>query len=467
VVTVVTTPFPPDDGSLGYERGTAVSKDWQQAVTQGAIEVANGVVARLPQLSGVREDATNRVERLKDFGALFAERAFRRPLEPQVRALYVDRHFTPGQDPQTGIKRVVLAVLTSPRFLYPELGGPVDEHTVAARLALGLWDSLPDQTLREASRRGDLRQANGVQRQAERMLGDPRAKAKLREFFHHWLAMDRGEDLAKDTNAFPGFDAAVVADLRVSLEQFVERTVWSEASDYRSLLLADYLMLNARLAAFYDAPGPKSDQFEPVTLPGSQRAGVFTHPYLMASLSYFRSTSPIHRGVFLTRNILGRFLRPPPMAISFMDDRFDPSLTMREKVTELTKSETCMACHVTINPLGFSLEHYDAVGRWRTEDNRKPVDATADYITTGGETIRITNVRDLAKHAAESEDARIGFVRQLVHHVAKQAPAGYGAQTLEQLDHAFKQSNYNIRRLYADIAVLAAQYQVRKNEVAQ
>jgi hypothetical protein len=140
---------------------------------------------------------------------------------------------------------------------------------------------------------------------------------------------------------------------------------------------------------------------------------------------------------------------------------------MREKVTELTKSETCMACHVTINPLGFSLEHYDAVGRWRTEDNRKPVDATADYITTGGETIRITNVRDLAKHAAESEDARIGFVRQLVHHVAKQAPAGYGAQTLEQLDHAFKQSNYNIRRLYADIAVLAAQYQVRKNEVAQ
>ena len=188
-------------------------------------------------------------------------------------------------------------------------------------------------------------------------------------------------------------------------------------------------MLNSRLAAFYGVQGPSGDQFEFVPLPDSQRAGVFTHPYLMASLSYYRSTSPIHRGVFLTRNILGRFLNPPPMAISFMDDRFDPTLTMREKVTELTKSETCMGCHVTINPLGFSLEHYDAVGRWRTEDNRKPVNAVSDYLTSGGQTIRLKNVRDLAQHAAESEDARLGFVRQLFHHVTKQAPAAYGNHT--------------------------------------
>ena len=97
-------------------------------------------------------------------------------------------------------------------------------------------------------------------------------------------------------------------------------------------------------------------------------------PFLMSALAYHKNTSPIHRGVFITRNIVGRALKPPPAAIEFMDDRFDPSLTMREKVTELTRPAACMGCHSTINPLGFSLEHYDAVGRWRTVDEGVTID---------------------------------------------------------------------------------------------
>src|SRR5262249_22436672 len=158
---------------------------------------------------------------------------------------------------------------------------------------------------------------------------------------------------------------------------------------------------------------------------------------LLSAFSYHRSSSPIHRGVFITRNVLGRFLKPPPMAIEFMDDRFDPSLTMREKVTELTRKETCMACHATINPLGFSLENYDAVGRYRTTDNNKPVNPESEYVTTDGERLKLHGARDLARHAATNEEARRGFVRQIFQYIIKQSPAAFGPDTMNGLEADF------------------------------
>ena len=484
---VIETSFPPDDGSFGYERGTAVSKGWHDATTRAAVEAANHVVSRLGLLSGSpepeddrrrrrgrdrdreeeeEESPEERVERLKAFCARFAERAFRRPLTEALRAEYVDRHFVEELPPEIAVKRVVLLVLKSPRFLYPDLGDKADSHAVASRLALALWDSLPDEDLLEAAARQELSTPAQVRAQAERMMGDPRAKAKLKGFFDYWLAMEEAEDLAKDREAYPDFDDAVIADLRLSLEEFVERTVWSERSDYRELLLADYLFLNERLAEFYGAKAEESEQaekeehegneFVKVGFDPSQRAGIFTHPFLLSAFSYHKSSSPIHRGVFLTRNVLGRFLKPPPMAIEFMDDKFDDTLTMREKVTELTKSKTCMACHATINPLGFSLEHYDAVGRFRTSENDKPINAESDYVTAEGEVLRLRGPRDLAGHAAESADARLGFIRQMFHHAVKQPPAAYGPDTLHQLDARFTESGHHMRRLLVEIAVTAA-----------
>jgi hypothetical protein len=232
--------------------------------------------------------------------------------------------------------------------------------------------------------------------------------------------------------------------------------VWGETSDYRQLLLADYLMLNPRLAKYYGVAGPEKDEFQPVKFDPAQRAGIFTHPLILTAFSYHKSTSPIHRGVFLTRNVLGRFLKPPPMAIEFMDDRFDPSLTMREKVTELTGKTACMGCHATINPLGFSLEHYDATGRWRTTDNNKPVDPVSNYITTDGETIKLRGPRDLAEHAASNRAARKGFVRQIFQFLVKQSPTVYGAETLDRLEDFFSKNNCHVRKLVAEIAVTAA-----------
>ena len=462
---VLGTAFPADDGSQGYERGTSVSREWWTSVTRAGAEAAERVAGRFHRLAGIPPGQTNRVEverRVREFCAELAARAFRRPLDDDSRRRYVDAWFQPGIALEDSVQRSVLATLTSPRFLYPEAAAGSDAHGTAARLALVLWDSLPDAPLRQTADADGLETPEAVRAEARRLLGDPRARAKLRGFFDHWLDAGEADEIAKDPKAYPGFDAELVQDLRTSLNRFVDSVVWDGSSDYRQLLLSDELHLNGGLRRYYGVGGSVTnvpdDVFVPVRFDPQQRAGVLTHPFLLSVHSYYRSSSPIHRGVFLTRKVLGRFLKPPPMAIEFMDDRFDPSLTMREKVTQLTDKPQCIGCHQTINPLGFSLEQFDAAGRFRLEDNRKPVDPTAEYQTADGRTLTLRGPRDVARHAAESPEARRGFVRQLFHHAVQQDPTAYGPGTLESLDAAFAASGCSIRELLVDIAVHAATF---------
>src|SRR5262249_37619477 len=153
----------------------------------------------------------------------FAERAFRRPLRDEHRALYVDRQFREGRDLKTAVKKAVLVVLKSPRFLYRELGtGAPDAFDVASRLSFGLWDSIPDRPLWGGASSGRRARREPVAEQARRLAGDIRARAKLREFLLQWLRVDQGAEIAKDPKAFPGFDEAVISDLRNSLEMFLD-----------------------------------------------------------------------------------------------------------------------------------------------------------------------------------------------------------------------------------------------------
>ena len=470
---IIGTAFPAEDSSLGYERGHSISKEWWRTITRAGTETSELVAERIRRLAGLPADLTNRTElsrRMQDFCSQLAERAFRRPLDAELRHRTVDLWFQPGIALEDSVKRSVLAVMTSPRFLYPESEGRQDSHTAAARLALVLWDSLPDEALRKAANRGEVTTPDQIRAQARRMIQNPRAKAKLRGFFDHWLDAEAADDIAKDPKSYPGFDAEMVQDLRTSLNHFVDSVVWSDASDYRQLLLSDEIYLNAPLRRYYGveslgstqrgagggATNALDDAFIPVRFNPEQRAGVLTHPFLLSAHSYYRSSSPIHRGVFLTRKVLGRFLKPPPRAIEFMDDRFDPSLTMREKVTQLTEKPQCMACHATINPLGFSLEQFDAAGRFRLEDTRKPINATSEYQTADGKTLTLRGPRDLARHASESPDARRGFVRQLFQHTVQQTPDAYGTGSLQKLDLAFEHSGCNVRQLLVEIAVHTA-----------
>lgn len=456
---VSTATFPPDDASAGYERGVSVSRGWDDAVTQTAMEAADYVAARMDRYADSKPDAPDHAEKVKAMLGKLAQRAFRRPLIDAEAQVHIHQPLASARDDLAGgVRRSVLMMLKSPHFIYPELA-PKDDWLVSARAALTLWDSLPPEDLHRPAERRELHTYSQLEPRVRKMVKHPQTKAKVHEFFHHWLHLDKAEDIARDPKAYPEFNEEVAADLRTSLNLFLDEVVWSDTSDYRQLLLADHLHLNGRLAKLYGADlpaGSDAGSFQKVAFTPEQRTGVLTHPLLLSAFAYYKSSSPIHRGVFLTRNVLGRSLRPPITAIQFMDEKFDPHMTMREKVTQLTKSDNCMACHSIINPLGFALEHYDAAGRYRTQDNGKPVDASSEYTTAEGQTFRFNGPRDIAEHALSSRQARMGFIEQLFHALVKQPVRAYGTETLDRLHDLFVKKNYNIQELIIEITTTTA-----------
>lgn len=459
------TPFPADDSSVGYERGVSVSKEWDEAVTHAAIEVASYAAKHLDRLSRSKAGDKDRAAKVESICAEFVTRAFRRPLTAEQKNLFVTLPLRSAAKLEDGVKGVALLTLKSPRFLYLGLEGAgtaPDDFAIAERLAFGLWDSLPDAALMKAAAEGKLRTRDEISAQARRMLADTRARGKVQYFLHRWLQMNHIEDLTKDPSVFPGFTPEIIADLRTSLNLFLEDVVWSEASDYRRLVLEDDFFVNGRLGKFYGVPTEATDDFVRVQLDPKQRSGVITHPYLLAAFSYNKTSSPIHRGVFLTRNIVGRALRPPPMAIAFKDTEFKPDMTMREKITELTRPQACQSCHSVINPLGFSLENFDAVGRFRDRDGNRPVNAAADYTTDDGGIVRLRGARDVAEFAVKSEHAHNAFVEQLFAQVVKQPMLAYGPDVLNQLRLSFVQSGYNIQKLLVDIVTVSALHGTEK-----
>lgn len=449
---VVETSFPPDDSSAGYERGTAVSAEWEQATTHAALEIADKVLENLERLAQCKADDADRPQKLKAFCHRFAERAFRRPLTDEQKRFFVDSRFESQQELDVAVKTVVLLTLTSPRFLYLGIGGnEPDGYEVATRLSFSLWDSLPDDALLRAAAEGKLRTADEVSAQAERMLSNGRAKAKLRAFLHQWLKVRPADEITKDRELYPGFDETVASDLRTSLDLLLDSIVWSDPSDFRQLLLADYGFFNERLAKFYQLSAPKGDGFHRVALDPARQAGIMTHPYLMADHAYYKSTSPIHRGVFIVRSVLGRPLRPPPVAVAPLDEGFDPNMTTRERVAFQTRPAACQTCHDLINPFGFSLEHFDAVGRIRTEEKSQPIDASGAYTTGSGELMRFNGGRELAEILAQSDEVHASFVAQLFHYTAKQPIHAYGPSAWQNLTAAFAANDYSIRRLLVEI----------------
>jgi hypothetical protein len=455
---VLHAPFPPDDRSVGYERGTTISKVWDDATTEAAIEVASYVAEHVNELAGVGADTPDREARLIDFCHTFAERAFRRPLSEEQRLTYVDRQFAEAGDAELAVKRVVLLVLKSPRFLYREAGGEDgnDPYDVAARMSFGLWDSIPDETLRLAAadrRTGDL---DEVHRQISRMLPDPRTQAKLRDFLLTWLKVSQPPDVSKDSQLYPEFTPETLSDLRTSLELSIDDVLSGKSADYRQLLLGDSIFLNGRLAAIYGAELPKDAPFQKVRCQPRQRSGLVSHPYLLACFAYSNASSPIHRGVFISRNLLGRSLRQPPEAVAPLPVELHADMTTRERVSLQTQPDACQSCHSMINPLGFSLEEFDAIGRYRKVEKNRPVDAAGSYTTPSGNVVEFVGAADLAQFLANSRESQAAFVRQLFHHTMKQPIRAYGPDRWELLQRRFAEVDYNVYKLTAEIVATSA-----------
>jgi len=452
---VITTPFPPDDRSLGYERGNSVSQAWSEATTAAAIEAAEYVTARLHEIVGRDQLQPADEPLLRQYCHEFAARAFRRPLDAEQEDLYVNHNFENTDDLRTAVELCVLKVLTSPRFLYRETGAD-DPYAVAERLALALWDSIPDADLIRAAAAGNLGTREQVAEQARRMAGDWRAISKLREFVLGWLKIDPSPRLARDETQYPGFDTALVADLRQSLELQLADLLVSKDADFRKLLLDDEVYLNGPLAAFYGVELPADAPFQAVKLDSPHRAGLLTHPYLMAALSDSDASSPIRRGVFLARNVLGRHLRPAPEAFAPLAAKMHPDLTTRQRTELQTGAKACQSCHALINPLGFALEGFDAVGRFRSSEHGRPIDSRGSYTSRSGNVSKLNGGRELAAFLADSDEVHSALVEKLFQFSVKQPIRAFGWQTAPHLRESLVKSDFNLRELLIEIAVTFA-----------
>ncbi len=289
-VLIVETPFPPDDKSVGYERGVSVSKEWNDATTYAAIEVADKVIQQIDALAKLGKDPKKKTEILHNFCETFATRAFRRPLSKQLKAAIIDRQFERVKDPLVATRRVILLVLKSPRFLFLGISDPSNpqqqQYRVAEWMALCLWDSIPDKKLLALAAQGKLKTESQIKTQAQRMVKNYRTRSKVRAFFHQWLQYDHFNDLTKSKELYSEFDEHFASDLRTSLDLLIEDIVWSKKSDFRELLSTNSIYLNGRLAMFYGVDLPADAPFQRVEFDPKHRAGLISHPFLMAGMAY-------------------------------------------------------------------------------------------------------------------------------------------------------------------------------------
>ncbi|HEX6997233.1 MAG TPA: DUF1592 domain-containing protein, partial [Gammaproteobacteria bacterium] len=325
--------------------------------------------------------------------ATLARRAYRRPVDDaDVDALwpfYEAGRAAAGFD--GGIQRVLERLLVSPQFLYriervPPDAAPGEAFAVspielASRLSFFLWSSLPDDELLELAESGRLVEDAVLDAQVERMLGDPRAQALVDDFAEQWLFLRDLELKDPDVFLFRDFDDGLRRAFAEETRRFVG-SVFLEGRSVLELLTADYTFLNERLAEHYGIPFVKGSHFRRVTLPpGSHRGGLLAHGSVLTLTSYPTRTSPVLRGKYVLDNLLASPPPPPPPDVPSLatEDKTDGApLTLREAMIRHRADPVCAGCHAKMDPIGFALEHFDAVGRWRDEDAGVPIEAASE-----------------------------------------------------------------------------------------
>ena len=318
-----------------------------------------------------------------------ATRAFRRPVTSGEMERYVALvHKVQEQEGsiQEGLAVGIQALLVSPDFLFRiERDRPatataathrITQHELASRLSYFLWASMPDAALRRAADAGTLRNPAVLVAQVKRMLRDPRSRALAENFAGQWLQFRALESVTRDRERFPDFEDYLRLSMRRETEMFVEHIIRDDRS-ILDFIDGRYSFINERLARHYGIPNVSGPEFRRVDLTGSPRGGVVTHGSVLTVSSYATRTSPVLRGKWILDNLLDSPPPDPPADVPNLDETvIGTSASMRMQLEEHRKNPTCASCHRRMDPLGFGLENFDAVGAWRTMDGKLPIDAS-------------------------------------------------------------------------------------------
>jgi hypothetical protein len=355
-----------------------------------------------------------------------APRAYRRPLAAGeadgLLALYRATRALDGASFASAVAAVIEALLQAPDFLYrveagvpdrtrPALRRPSGDE-MATRLSYFLWGSMPDEPLRQVARSGQLLTAEGVLAQATRMLGDVRARKMIRYFFGNLLPISGLDDLERDPALYPAYSAALGLLMQEETQRLLEHEIFEGAGTWTAALTAPHTFVNGPLAAFYELPGVQGAAFQKVALPATgPRLGILTHASLMAGTTHSNHTNPVVRGSFIAQKLLCLTIPLPDASLAEKVKPPDPysGKTARQRYSAHSQDAVCAACHQLMDPLGFALENFDAIGQHRTQENGVTIDASGGVPGTTG---TVDGAAALARKLATAEAAQGCFAGQ-------------------------------------------------------
>jgi hypothetical protein len=447
--------FPPEERAGGYDNNAAaltVSPALAYAYFDAAEALGRAAAANVRAL--VPCDPAGGTACARAFIARFGRRAFRRPLTADETARF-GRVFDAGAqvDFASGVRLVVTAMLQSAPFLYRiDAGAPAD---VATRLSYLLWGTAPDDALLDRAEAGRLATREEVEGTVIAMARDPRFEAVIGRFLTLWLELGEVTGAHKDARMFPAFTPAVAASMDQESRRFIDEVAARPEGTLPRLLTTPATSVDARLATFYGAPAPPAGEpLHRVELDGGRRAGLLTLGSFLVLHSTATETSPVMRGTFVRRNLLCDPLPDPPDDVPVLPPP-QRNVTTRERFARHATDPACAGCHALVDPIGYGLEAFDAVGRHRTTDMGKPVD-TASILTASDNDGPFSGAVELARRLADSAKARRCAVTNAFRYALGRLEGEADACALRALEDRFERAGLRVRDLFAALAEAAA-----------
>ena len=408
--------------------------------------------------------------------ATLARRAYRRPVTAaDVGGLvrFVDMALDDGHTVERGLELAIQAMLVSPHFLFriehdpdpedPSAVHAVSEVELASRLSYFLWSSMPDDELLDLAEAGRLREPGVLDAQVARMLADPRSEALAGNFAGQWLEVRNLGVVEPDPDRFPEWNPDLRDAMRTETTLFFEH-ILRENRPLTEFLDAGYTFLNEGLARFYGIDGVAGPRFRKVDLTPAQRVergGILSQASVLTVSSYPNRTSPVIRGKYILTNILGTPPPPPPPDVPVLDEAaVGTTGSMRQQLEAHRANPTCASCHARMDPLGFGLENYDAIGRWRTADGNFPVDA--DGTLPNGRTFSGPAEMRSVLESQLPEFSRTLTEKMLTFALGR-GLRGYDGPAVTSINRALEADGYRFRTLIREI-VLSLPFQSRRGE---
>ncbi len=404
--------------------------------------------------------------------ANLTRQAYRRPVaDDDVQPLL--EFYQEGRDAggfEAGIELALSALLVKPQFLFRIERDPADiapatayriaPVELASRLSFFLWSSAPDDELLDLATRGDLSRPEVLESQVRRMLADKRSRSLVSNFAGQWLYLRNLEAAIPDMRLFPDFDDNLRKAFRQETELFFE-SVLREDRSVLELLKADYTFLNERLARHYGIPHVSGSRFRRVSVnEESHRGGLLRQGSILTVTSYATRTSPVIRGHWVLQNLVGNPPPPPPANVPALKDNTVSSLlSMRDRLQQHRADAACAGCHQQMDPVGFSLENFDAVGRWRETESGQPIDASGgldgpyEFKGVGGLEQALLQRPELFVRTLTEKLLTFGLGRGVEY---------YDAPAVQQIVRDARKDNYRFSRLILGI-VSSTPFQMRKS----